>query len=447
MKRKIYALMLVVAMLAMTLVGCGGNATATTDTSNNSNEVKVEESTETVGGDEAVPEQPLEETGPNTFIKTETINLTPGYSEETKEYWAAQGKTLDGVDPEMTLWTVTSEMQMVDSATSNVITHQDEVTWEDTGEKTASIWVLTPDFYLIVNANAGDEDAADVTDYFYNATEELTVEGQKYIFEITKATCEGHYDFYVDSVVTVIFEGIYYEEGNKPNTSSQDTEPVPEPVEETVPEPVEEIVPEPEEVEAPKSYSGMLNFVYSTEAGNGITVMECKIFEYQDDKTQGTIEATINASGFDFVLSFDGDASLGTKAASRDDGSAGFIYNKNKSQWIQVYNCGRLSQETFNQYMDGDLKEYFDWANVDEYYEETKDDTYISAIVATTTMISDVEHKGYVRIILDLEKGVGVHLWYLTPVEKYDEQVAYDIISSAKIISEEESLTSLFNGN
>ena len=43
---------------------------------------------------------------------------------------------------------------------------------------------------------------------------------------------------------------------------------------------------------------------------------------------------------------------------SNADGSAGFIYNKDKTQWVQVYSSGRLTQETFNQYMNGDIVNY-----------------------------------------------------------------------------------------
>ena len=295
-----------------------------------------------MGGDEVVPEQPLEETEPNTFIKTETINLTPGYSEETKEYWAAQGKTLDGVDPEMTLWTVTSEMQMVDSATSNVITHQDEVTWEDTGEKTASIWVLTPDFYLIVNANAGDEDAADVTDYFYNATEELTVEGQKYIFEITKATCEGHYDFYVDSVVIVTFEGIYYEEGNKPNTSSQDTEPVQEPIEETIQEPIEEIVPEPKEDIDENSFSKS----YGLEFSEGIQGFTDK-YIYSDDETKAlNLTHFVSANGNEMNFSWEGPVEIGEYSTENEDMLG--LFNKTNDRYLMTWS-NEYSYDTYSE--------------------------------------------------------------------------------------------------
>ena len=158
--------------------------------------------------------------------------------------------------------------------------------------------------------------------------------------------------------------GIYYTESNEPNTSAQSQELVVEAIEEPTEEVVEEPVSEIEETENPKSYSTMTEYVYSEEAANGISIMNCKIFEYRDDKTQGTVETTVNVSRFEFILSFDGDATLGTKSVSNSDGTAGFLYNKDKTQWLQIYTSGRLTQETFNQYMNGDLKEHFAWANV-----------------------------------------------------------------------------------
>lgn len=441
MKRRFYALMLVVAMLAMTLVGCGSNTTNEETNASNETETKVE-NTEDVVVEEVVEEQLSENVGPNTFIKIETYNVSHGYSEELRQFHIDMGGSVEagGVEPDVHTWVVSSKIEMTDSVTGDVITQSEEKTKEQLEENADFYWVS--DISIARGLCTTGE-----LEKMGGDTQTLTINGKEYIFEIKDYSIEGNYDDSKDCVMTYTFEGTYYTEGNEPNSSAQSQEIVVEAIEEPTEEVVEEPVSEIEETENPKSYSTMTEYVYSEEAANGISIMNCKIFEYRDDKTQGTVETTVNVSGFEFILSFDGDATLGTKSVSNSDGTAGFLYNKDKTQWLQIYTSGRLSQETFNQYMNGDLKEHFAWANVDEYFEETKEDNYVSAIVATTTMISGVEYKGYARVIIDLEKGAGTHLWYLVPSDVYDEQAVYNTIASAKIISEDESLISLFSIN
>ena len=80
MKRRFYALMLVVAMLAMTLVGCGSDTTDTTNTTNDATvNTEVEES-----GDDVVTEMPTEE--PTTTPEVEEPVVEPTEEPETPQY-------------------------------------------------------------------------------------------------------------------------------------------------------------------------------------------------------------------------------------------------------------------------------------------------------------------------------------------------------------------------
>ena len=73
MKRRIYALMLVVAMLAMTLVGCGSDTSDTTNTTNDATvNTEVEESGETV-----VPETPDEDPADTPEVEEPVVEAEP----------------------------------------------------------------------------------------------------------------------------------------------------------------------------------------------------------------------------------------------------------------------------------------------------------------------------------------------------------------------------------
>lgn len=82
MKRRFYALMLVVAMLAMTLVGCGSD---TTDTTNTTNDVTVNTETEESGEDVVVEptEDPVVE--PTTELEVEDHVVEPTEEPTTEE--------------------------------------------------------------------------------------------------------------------------------------------------------------------------------------------------------------------------------------------------------------------------------------------------------------------------------------------------------------------------
>ena len=73
MKRRFYALMLVVAMLAMTLVGCGSDTSDTTNTTNDATvNTEVEESGETV-----VPETPVEDPVETPEVEETVVEAEP----------------------------------------------------------------------------------------------------------------------------------------------------------------------------------------------------------------------------------------------------------------------------------------------------------------------------------------------------------------------------------
>jgi len=310
MKRRFYALMLVVAMLAMTLIGCGSGTTNEETNASNETEAKVE-NTEDVVVEEMVEVQPSEDAGPNTFIKIETYNVTHGYSEELRQFYIDMGGSPEegGATPDVHTWVVSSKIEMTDCVTGDVITQSEEKTEEQLEENADFYWVS--DISIARGLCTTGE-----LEKMGGDTQTLTINGKEYIFEIKDYSIEGNYDEIKDCVMTYTFEGIYYTEGNEPNSSAQSQEIVVEAIEEPTEEVVEEPVSEIEETENPKSYSTMTEYVYSEEAANGISIMNCKIFEYRDDKTQGTVETTVNVSGFEFILSFDGDATLGTKSVS-----------------------------------------------------------------------------------------------------------------------------------
>ena len=79
MKRRFYALMLVVAMLAMTLVGCGSD---TTDTTNTTNEPNIETNTEV--------DEPVEDVV--TDVPTEEPIETPSVDEPTEDVVVEDGE-------------------------------------------------------------------------------------------------------------------------------------------------------------------------------------------------------------------------------------------------------------------------------------------------------------------------------------------------------------------
>ncbi len=208
----------------------------------------------------------------------------------------------------------------------------------------------------------------------------------------------------------------------------------------------EEEVEEEEELQETtqeQQYSSVEVCVFEDVSATGMAIVESAAFIHADDKTQATVEATVMYDGWEFIYRFDGEESLGSYALSSDNGSSAYLYNGDKTALIQIWGTGYLYQETFDSYMQKDLREFassFASVNVDEYYEEIKTDNQIIVIAAASEMVDGVEYKGYYKMLLDMNTGMASNFRYLAAEDHYDEQVAYDTTYSIEFVDYSESL-------
>lgn len=207
----------------------------------------------------------------------------------------------------------------------------------------------------------------------------------------------------------------------------------------------EEVEEEEELAEATQEqrYSHVEVCVFEDVPAVGMAIVEAATFIHADDETQATVEATVVYDGWEFIYRFDGEESFGSYALSSDDGSNAYLYNGDKTALVQIWGTGYLYQETFDSYMQKDLREFASSiasVNVDEYYEEIKTDNQIIVIAAASEMVDGVEYKGYYKMILDMDMGMASNFRYLAAEDHYDEQVAYDTTYSIEFVKPSESL-------
>lgn len=472
MKKRVYSLLLVVAMLATMLVGCGGDKSGdgenAVQTQGNSANQQGEAAVEADGGFQIdfQYEIPYEFTAEEQYItRNVTIHLYDNDRNEVLRRVLPQERATFSVENQELVY---YELQEYDTSNTTLFELRDTVL--------AGRDILS-DYYSIMDAQIEvwkDPDASSTNERWVEA---YCLGEQTFLLEdvaVHLNVASGNYylnrsgrngDFMNEPVIpyatledgstevayaiTYRIFGTYSCEGDLTSTQMYKDY-----VMGVQAEPINTVVlvdvyaEEEEEEELPEAtqeqrYSHVEVCVFEDAPAVGMAIVEAATFVHADDKTQATVEATVMYDGWEFIYRFEGEESFGSYALSSDDGSDAYLYNGDKTAFVQIWGSGYLYQETFDSYMQKDLREFassFASVNVDEYYEEIKTDNQIVVIAAASEIVDGVEYKGYYKMLLDMNIGMASNFRYLAEEDHYDEQEAYDTTYSIEFVKYSESL-------
>lgn len=470
MKKKVFSLLLVIAMLATMLVGCGdksANGEDTAQTQGNSANQQGEATLEADGTFQIdfAYEIPYEFTADEQYI-TRYVNIYL-YDNERNEVFSRglpqERDTFSVENQELVYY----ELREYDTSNTTLFELRDTLL--------AGRDILS-DYYSIMDAQIEvweDPDASHTSERWAEAfdmgeqtflledvTVHLNVERGDYYLN----GCGGNGDFMNEPVIpyatledgrtevacaiTYRIFGTYSCEGDLTSTQMYKDYVMgvqAEPINTVVLVDEEEVEEEEELAEATREqrYSRVEVCVFEDVPAVGMAIVEAAAFVHADDKTRATVEATVVYDGWEFIYRFDGEESFGSYALSSDNGSNAYLYNGDKTALVQIWGTGYLYQETFDSYMQKDLREFASSiasVNVDEYYEEIKTDNQIVVIAAASEIVDGVEYKGYYKMLLDMNMGMASNFRYLAAEDHYDEQVAYDTTYSIEFVKYSESL-------
>ena len=164
MKRRFYALMLVVAMLAMTLVGCGSDTTNTTNTTNETEvntevEEEVVEPTEEPTTVPEVEEEVVEPTEEPTVVEPETSE-TPEFA--YSHTWSfpdnMEGFTRKYLNDDLTEWSLNETHYVANDGTEMNFTWEGPASLGETAQSTeTTVYLYSADLNYQLNAWYGGD--------------------------------------------------------------------------------------------------------------------------------------------------------------------------------------------------------------------------------------------------------------------------------------------------
>ncbi len=399
MKKKFIAMLTIATLSLSLLAGCGQQATTNTN-----EDTSTEQNTEDVVVEEVVEEQPAEDVGPNTFIKIETYNVTHGYSSE------------DTIQPDVHTWVVSSTIEMTDSTTGDVITQSEEKTEEQLEENADFYWVS--DISIARGLCTTGE-----LEKMGGDTQTLTINGIKYIFEINDCSIEGNYDEIKDCVMTYTFEGIYYTEGNEPNSSAQSQEPIVVATD----EPVVEAEPTPEEVVVGEEVTINYKYAYDLKFPKGMNGFTKKYLNETVPEWSLNETHYVDTNGNEMNFEWEGFATLGENAGAGERILTLVGDNCELRAWTYGYvdgdydSCLEMDKETWTGFAPDDVPYV-----ADGYYNvETTED-----VIKVVFAVENDNYKGYNCYITDSTNAICYQFAYHENIETYDDARAMFVINS-----------------
>jgi len=475
MKRKLYALILVVAMLSMTLVGCGSDATE----NNTQTDITATDQTTVAQEEEAQEKEhiyisfefefPIDVLNYQDYIKNSASVMMR--NESGKCIFSADYIRNDGTYIAENKEVVYYELREYDLSDTNIFDCQNEILTQE-----LVLQHFNDNLETAITNWGNDKDErteVDITDSF-PSTLSFEIDGMTFNVDVYHVNCLILGDAEdANNAENIIFDYAEYVDGghNRVKTGSgvsyqingyytcdgditQNKYYIEEGIEEIGgPEPINTVVLiDNSQTEEPEQeigeYASMTEYYYEDSPFH----LDTKVYAYSSDNSHATIETDVRFNdGVKFIFSWDGDATFGSHLVGSSDGMAGYLWNEDKTARFTVWNAIQIDDSVFNTYRDLDVKEDIrknvSYADVDTYFEEIKNDDCITAIYAITLIEEGVTYKGYEKLIFDRksvsEGGLGARFMYEVPAENYNDEQdakALEAMQTLEIVPSKESL-------